>query len=69
MTKGSYNETFPDISWPIGYRTQKKLTAKDKIIPFGEVKELDIYSDRVSAYLRLIEAYRLDPDAALRSCS
>ena len=69
MTKGSYNETFPDISWPIGYRTQKKLTAKDKIIPFGEVKELDIYSDRVSAYLRLIEAYRFDPDAALRSCS
>ena len=38
-------------------------------MPFGEVEELDIYSDRVSAYLRLIEAYRLDEDAALRSCS
>ena len=63
-TKGSYNDTFPDISWPIGYRTRKKLHANDKTMPFGEVEELDIYSDRVSAYLRLIEAYRLDPDAA-----
>ena len=68
-TKGSYNDTFPDISWPIGYRTRKTLHANDKTMPFGEVEELDIYSDRVSAYLRLIEAYRLDPDAALRSCS
>lgn len=68
-TKGFYDDTFPDVSWPIGYRTRKKLNAKDKLMPFGEVKELDTYSDRVSAYLRLIEAYRLDADAALRSCS
>ena len=68
-TKGIYNDSYPDISWPIGYRTRKKLHASDKAMPFGEVSALDIYSDRVSAYLRLIEAYRLDPDAALRSCS
>ena len=68
-TKGIYDDTFPDVSWPIGYRIRKKLHANDKTMPFGEVEELDIYSDRVSAYLRLIEAYRLDEDAALRSCS
>ena len=68
-TKGVYNETYPDISWPVGYRTRKKLAKNDKTMPFGTVEELDIYSDRASAYLRLIEAYRLDPDAALRSCS
>lgn len=68
-TKGIYNDTFPDVSWPVGYRTRKKLRANDKTMPFGEVEELDTYSDRVSAYLRLIEAYRLDPNAALRSCS
>lgn len=35
----------------------------------GQVDADDIYSDYASAYLRLINAYRLDPDAALKACS
>jgi LysM repeat protein len=68
-TKGIYDDTFPDVSWPTGYRTRNKLHASDKKMPSGEVEERDIYSDRASAYLRLIEAYRLDEEAALKSCS
>jgi hypothetical protein len=68
-TSGIYNETYPDVSWPVGYRKKSKLQTKDKTMPFNKVEIPDVYSDRVSSYLRLIEAYRLDPDAALKSCS
>ena len=68
-TKGIYNDTFPDISWPVGYRVRKDPKRVDKTMPFGDVNEVDLYRDRTTAYLRLIEAYRLDKDAALMSCS
>ncbi len=69
LTKGKYDATHPDISWPTGYRKRKRLGSKDKAMPDGKVEATDIYSDYASSYLRLINAYQLDADAALKSCS
>lgn len=64
-----YDATHPDISWLTGYRKRTLLGQDDKKMPDGIVEATDIYSDYSSSYLRLINAYRLDPDAALMACS
>ncbi|MBI5333696.1 MAG: DUF3380 domain-containing protein [Burkholderiales bacterium] len=69
LTKHQYDATHPDISWPVGYRPKKRLGQDDKKMHDGKVDAGDVYGDYSSAYLRLINAFRLDPDAALQSCS
>jgi LysM repeat protein len=69
LTKQQYDRTHPDISWPAHYRKKSFLGKKDGKMPDGIVEPTDIYSDYSSSYLRLINAYRLNPDAALKSCS
>ncbi|WP_374593161.1 N-acetylmuramidase domain-containing protein [Aquabacterium sp.] len=69
LTKGKFDSSHPDVSWPVAYRKKNKLGQEDKSMHDGKVVATDVYSDFASAYLRLINAYRLDPDAALRSCS
>jgi len=64
-----YDATHPDISWSTGYRKRTLLGQDDKKMPDGTVEATDIYSDYSSSYLRLINAFRLDPNAALMACS
>lgn len=56
LTKGAYNKTHPDISGP-AYTSDKSAAAVDR------------YGSYATSYLRLVNAYRLDPEAALASCS
>ena len=42
---------------------------EDKKMHNGKVDKDDIYASHATSYLRLINAYQLDPDAALKSCS
>lgn len=69
LTGGKHDKTHPDISWPTGYRKKSRLGKSDKKMHDGRVDADDIYGDYASAYLRLINAYRLDAQAALKSCS
>lgn len=56
LTKGAYDKTHPDISGP-AYTSKKGAAAEDR------------YGSYATSYLRLMNAYRLDPEAALASCS
>jgi LysM repeat protein len=56
LTKGAYDKTHPDISGP-AYTSNKDAASADR------------YGSYATSYLRLINAYRLDPEAALASCS
>ena len=56
LTKGAHDKTHPDISGP-AYTASKAAAAADR------------YGSYSSSYLRLMNAYRLDPEAALASCS
>lgn len=69
QTAGKYDATHPDVSWPTAYQKKGLLGSKNKKMQDGKVEVGDIYGDYASAYLRLINAYRLDAEAALASCS
>ncbi|MES2049270.1 MAG: N-acetylmuramidase domain-containing protein [Pseudomonadota bacterium] len=69
ITNNKYDKTHPDISWSTPYRMKSLLGTKDTKMNDGKVNVDDIYSSYSSSYLRLINAYRLVPDAALKSCS
>ena len=69
LTGKKFDRDHPDISWPTGYRTKRQLGKEDNKMHDGKVDADDVYSDYASAYLRLINAYRLDAVAALQSCS
>lgn len=69
LSARAHDKDHPDISWPVGYRTSKRLGKEDKKMHDGKVDDDDIYASYATSYLRLINAYRLDPDAALKSCS
>ena len=56
LTKGAYDKSHPDISGP-AYTSSK------------DAEDADRYGSYSTSYLRLINAYRLDPDAALAACS
>lgn len=56
MSNAQVHETLKD-------KTQREYTHDNR------VDEDDVYSSYSSAYLRLLKAYRLDKDAALKSCS
>lgn len=69
LTKGVYDDDHPDVSWPTGYQARKQLGKENKRMHDGKVGKGDVYADYATSYLRLIQAYRLDPIAALQSCS
>lgn len=56
LTKGAYNTSHPDISGP-AFTSAKGAAPNDR------------YGSYATSYLRLINAYRLNPEAALSSCS
>lgn len=56
LTKRAYDKSHPDISGP-AYTSSK------------DAEDADRYGSYSTSYLRLINAYRLDPEAALASCS
>jgi len=68
-TSGKHDKDHPDISWPTGYRKKSQIGEKDKKMSDGKIDDDDVYGSYASAYLRLINAYRLDAAAALKSCS
>lgn len=69
LSDRAHDKDHPDISWPVGYRMRKRLGKEDKKMHDGKVDDDDIYASYATSYLRLINAYRLDPEAALKSCS
>lgn len=69
LTNHQFDRKHPDVSWPVGYRLKQSLGKKDKSMHDKKVDADDIYGTHASSYLRLINAYRLDEDAALKSCS
>jgi murein DD-endopeptidase MepM/ murein hydrolase activator NlpD len=68
-TKRMFDKDHPDISWPTPYVSKKALGEKNFKMSDGKVDADDVYSSYASSYLRLINAYRLDATAALKSCS
>ncbi|EEG07218.1 LysM peptidoglycan-binding domain-containing protein [Pseudogulbenkiania ferrooxidans] len=61
-------DIYPDICWPVAYRKAKYLKQEDKALPDGRVDNEDIYDNRQD-YLRLINAYGRNSEAALKSAS
>ena len=61
-------DTYPDICWPVGYRSRSKLNQADAKMHDNRVDRGDI-RDNSQDYLRLINAYRLNNEAALKSAS
>lgn len=64
----SPHDIYPDICWPVGYRSKGKLNQQDTQMHDNRVDRGDI-RDNSQDYLRLINAYRLNNDAALKSAS
>lgn len=69
QTAHVHDKAHPDVSWPVGYQTRSRLGKVDQAMHDGKVGEADVYASYATSYLRLLNAYRLDADAALRSCS
>lgn len=70
LTKGIYDKTHPDISWSAAYLRQKDhpIGSTHEKLHDKRVDPDDIY-DNKQDYLRLINAFRLDDEAALKSAS
>lgn len=64
----SPHDDHPDICWRTGYRKAKLLNSNDGAMHDGHVDRDDIRDNRQD-YLRLINAYRLNQEAALKSAS
>lgn len=70
LTKHQYDKTHTDISWPAGsIEGSRHLGEANKRMLDGKVEAYDLYPNYSGAYLRLINAYKLDDAAALESCS
>lgn len=69
LTRRVYDNAHPDISWARSYRKNDRLGQRDLAMHDGQIDADDVYGGYARGYLRLINAYRLDPDAALKSCS
>lgn len=71
----SPHDRFIDLSFPHGFVSrldrhgQPTLGSANRRMPGGVVETADQYGDNATSYLRLVNAYRLDPEAALKSCS
>lgn len=68
-------DCFPDICYPVAFVARidknghKTLGNSNANMLSGTVEVADQYGDSAKSYLRLINAYRLNPEAALKSCS
>jgi hypothetical protein len=72
LTDGVYDKINPDVSWSIPYKRVTKdmaLGAQDASQSDGTFDAGDAYQSYATSYLRLLNAYKLDKDAALKSCS
>ncbi|WP_164844364.1 N-acetylmuramidase domain-containing protein [Azoarcus sp. DN11] len=69
LTQGKYDNGHPDIAWPRSYRKNAELGSRNMLMHDGTVDADDVYGNYARGYLRLINAYRLAPEAALKSCS
>lgn len=70
LTKRQYDKTYPDISWRYpSIRSDKALGNTNKHMSDGKIEVYDLYPNYSGAYLRLINAFRLDSNGALKSCS
>lgn len=71
----SPHDAFHDLCYPVAFVARKDKTGQatlgkaDAKMPSGHVEVADQYGDGAKSYLRLLNAYRLNPDAALKSCS
>jgi LysM repeat protein len=71
----SPHDTIPDICYPHGFvgrygkGNQKTLGTANANMPDGKVEVSDQYGSYATSYLRLINAYRRNAEAALKSCS
>lgn len=71
----SPHDRFPDICHPVPFVARKDKTGQatlgkaDTRMPSGHIEVTDQYGDSAKIYLRLVNAYRLNPEAALKSCS
>lgn len=70
LTQGKHDQTHPDISWPVGYQRRKDhpIGSAHAKLHDNRVDQDDLY-DNQQDYLRLINAYRLDKVAAIKSAS
>lgn len=82
LTQHKYDATHPDVSWPVGY-LNKQMLGKDNAqvqtaLNHKQQKDYthdnrvnldDVYHSSASSYLRLMNAYRVDKQAALQSAS
>lgn len=69
LTGRKFDASHPDLSWRTGYRKNSLLDNTDHRMHDGRIDDDDVYGNYARGYLRLINAYRLDPEAALKSCS
>jgi murein DD-endopeptidase MepM/ murein hydrolase activator NlpD len=69
LTGGKFDKEHPDVSWPVGYRKRSQLGQPDKKMSDGTIDADDIYSSYATSYLRLLNAFDLDSDAAIMACS
>lgn len=71
----SPHDALPDICYPVAFVARKDKTGQATLgkanakLPSGSVEVTDQYGDGAKSYLRLVNAYRLNPEAALKSCS
>ncbi len=71
----SPHDRFPDICYPVPFVAKKDkagqatLGKADTRMSSGHIEVTDQYGDSAKSYLRLVNAYRLNPEAALKSCS
>ena len=81
-TQHRFDKTNPDISWPASYLPKATLGMNnEQVQAYLKEKKLqeythdnyvdmeDVYQSPASSYLRLMNAFRLDKDAALKSVS
>ena len=60
----------PDICWPSASVRHKNQVGKDNgDMPHYVVEQSDLYGGERANYLKLLKAYRLNPEVALKACS
>lgn len=69
LTHRIYDDAHPDIAWRRAYRPNAELGKANPMMHDKRIDADDVYGNYARGYLRLINAYRLDPEAALKSCS
>jgi len=69
FTDHKYDKDHWDLSWRAPYQKSGALGNTNQDMHDGNVEREDLYLGGPANYLRLVRAYELDADAALRACS